>query len=316
MPRSPTPNHRELRDFAAERLPAFMVPAAFVLLERLPMTETGKVDRRALPAPPDSRIETDDGHDAPRDALERELADIWTSALGVADVGTNENFFELGGDSLSAMAIGRRIRARLGRDASVGFLIENPTIKRLAERISRSSSQPATTMRSIPQLDEAARRDAPLSFGQEGIWFVHQLDPRRAAYNLPFTWRLLGPLNAERLRRSLEQIVHRHEPLRTAFQIQGGVPTPRVLPPERFNLALLDLPALASPAPGDLESRIAKEVERPFDLEHDVLLRALLLRSGREDHVLVLTVHHAAFDGWSLGVSRANAGTVRGGGER
>ncbi len=303
VPRDPAPNERQLREFVAKRLPDFMVPAAFVLLDCLPTTESGKVNRRALPAPPDTRTSPVDGYDAPGSALERELADIWTSVLGIDDLGTNENFFDLGGDSLRAMAISARIRARLGLDTSVKLLIKNPTIKRLAKRLSQDlERQPSSASCAIPRLDEAARRDAPLSFAQQGIWFVHQLDPRRSAYNVPFTWRLLGPLNAEHLRWSLEQIVHRHEPLRTVFKLEGGLPASRVLPLNHFQLPLLDSRALESPAPGDVESRIAEEVERPFDLERDVLLRALLLRSSPQDHALVLTVHHAAFDGWSLGV--------------
>jgi amino acid adenylation domain-containing protein len=303
VPAGPGLDRDQLRDFAVARLPDYMVPTAYILLDRLPTTETGKVDRRALPVPHDAGAGGIDGQDPPRDALEEEIADIWALVFGVANVGVNDNFFDLGGDSLSAMAIVARVSARLGHNTSTRLLFESPTVRLLAARIRQDLASGGRRAKgTIPRLDEVSREEAPLSFAQEGIWFVDGLDPLAAAYNIPFVWRLLGTLDRERLRRALEQIVHRHEPLRTVFRLRGGIPKPLIVAPRHFELAFHELPHSGPTQAIELDRRIEQEKRRSFDLANDTLLRALLLSLGPQDHVLVLTAHHVAFDGWSLNV--------------
>ena len=201
------------------------------------------------------------------------------------------------------MAINARLSARLGHNPSACLLLENPTIDRLAGRLRRDPVPGGKRAhRTIPRLDEGSRGDAALSFAQEGIWFVDRLAPRAVAYNVPFTWRLVGPLDPERLRCALEQIVHRHEPLRTVFRLRGGIPHPVVASPRQFDVTFDELPASDPAQAVEPARRIEQEKSRPFDLANDTLVRALLLRLGPNDHVLVLTAHHVAFDGWSLNV--------------
>jgi amino acid adenylation domain-containing protein len=302
VPRQTPPPAPELRQHLRRRLPDYMVPAQYVFLESLPTTETGKLDRRALPPPPRQAPDTA-GYLAPRDALEEELARIWSSVLARDRVGVQDNFFELGGDSLLAMLALSRVWSRLGRQVSVRLLLEEPTIAALAAKLRAMPDGGLGSADGI--VARAADRSGaaiPLSFGQHRLWFLDQLEPNSMAYLLPFAWRLRGRVHVECLRRALEGIVHRHEPLRTAFRLEGDEPVPVVLPPVRFQLVTRDLSAQAPLRPEDLDRAIDAEVGVKFDLTRDVLLRAVLIRLADDDHVLVLAAHHIAFDGWSLGV--------------
>jgi amino acid adenylation domain-containing protein len=286
------------------RLPDYMAPSAFVPLEAFPLTPSGKINRRALPAPDNTRPELESKYLAPCNPLEEQLASIWRELLGLARVGIHDNFFALGGHSLLAARVAARAAAALEVELPLRKLFESPTIARLAEEISvlRSGAarSPATPLERVNR--ERVGR-LPLSFAQQRLWFLEQLEGELTAYNLPYAWRLRGPLNTETLRQALEMIVRRHEPLRTTIALVEGEPVQVIGTIERFGLPLKDLRGLATDQQAAaVGERCAEEAERPFDLTRDLLLRASLLRLAEDEHVLLLTLHHIAADGWSIGV--------------
>ncbi|MEW5929248.1 MAG: amino acid adenylation domain-containing protein [Gemmatimonadota bacterium] len=291
------PSAAGLRAGARERLPEHMVPAAFMVLDRLPLTPNGKLDRRALPAP---RWESAE-YVAPRTPTESALAAIWAEVLGVARVGVSDGFFDLGGHSLLATRVISRVREELDVEVPLRALFEAPTVEALAGRVEaeRGSERAAST--------RIARRSgsgpAPLSFAQQRLWFIHQLDPASSAYNMPQAMRLRGGLDVAALRRALTELVRRHESVRTALVLDGGEAVQVVLPAGPVPFPVLDLAGL----PGEVRDdealrRVAEEGARPFDLARGPLLRALLVRLGGAEWVLAFTMHHVVSDGWSMGV--------------
>ena len=209
-----------LRDYLASRLPHYMIPSSFVCLESLPITPSGKLDRKALPAPEQRRLDAE--YVAPRDAVEQSLADIWSEVLGIERIGIHDNFFAFGGHSLSATQVVARACAVLRVDLPLRDLFNMPTIADLAARVavlrtgtSNRSHQPPT------RIDRSALAQLPLSFAQERMWFLEQLEGESVAYNVPYALRLQGSLDVESLRKALEAIVHRHEPLRTTFRCRA-----------------------------------------------------------------------------------------------
>jgi amino acid adenylation domain-containing protein len=292
-----TPSSSELRGFLSKKLPEYMVPAHFVLLEDLPLTPNGKVDRRALPAPELSRAAGGADFVAPRTPVEELLAGIWAGVLGLEQVGVLDNFFELGGHSLLATQVIARVRDLLQTEVPLRMLFEAPTVAELGERI--MAVQRSTE---VPPIRPVSRDiDLPLSFTQERLWFLEQLQPGTAAYTIPAAVRLVGRLNEEALERSLNELVRRHESLRTIFPIEGASPVQRIaqhLPAHVTRIELL---------PGDeqeaeVERLIVEETRRPFDLAHGPLLRMSLLRLGEQEHVMLLTMHHIVSDGWSMSI--------------
>jgi amino acid adenylation domain-containing protein len=290
----------DLRRLVAQRLPGYMVPAVFVALPAFPLAPSGKVDRRALPAPGRARPELSRHYAPPSTGDEQSLVAIWEEVLGVEPVGVDDDFFELGGDSLLAVRIVVRARASLGRDLPLQSLFESPTIKGLSGRLGAAASA------SVAPLVAGPRPAAiPLSFAQQRLWFLHQLAPEAAAYNLPCTLRLTGPLDIPALERSLDEIVRRHESLRTTFAARAEGPVQLIGPPYSVRLGLEDLasmPGTAAEREAHLEARCVAEFSRPFDLARGPLLRAVLIRLGAEDHALLLPTHHIVSDGWSMGV--------------
>jgi amino acid adenylation domain-containing protein/non-ribosomal peptide synthase protein (TIGR01720 family) len=288
----------ELREHLAERLPEHMVPAAIVPLERMPVTSGGKVDRGALPAPERTAEEE---HVAPRTEVEERVAAIWAEVLGLETVGVEESFFELGGHSLLATRVISAVRKRLGAELPLRALFEAPTVAGLAGRVEAALG----AARSAPGriLRRADDGPAPLSFAQQRLWFFQQLDPRSSAYNMPFALRLRGRLDVRALRRSLGEVVRRHEAVRTVLVARGGTPVQVVLPAAPVPLPVLDLAGLP-PEARERETmlRLAEEGRRPFDLERGPLLRALLVRGGDGEWALGFTMHHVVGDGWSTGV--------------
>jgi amino acid adenylation domain-containing protein len=289
-----------LRDALAGRMPGHMVPSAFVVLDALPLTPNGKVDRRALPAP---EVEMADGHSAPQSPVEEVIAGLWSELLGVPSPGRDDDFFVLGGHSLLATQLVSRVRKAFSVELPLRALFESPTLAGMAEQVDRALA--GGTVGAVPPLvaGEVEGVDLPLSFAQEGLWFVDRLNPGSAVYNVPLTTRLLGPLDVEALRRAMDELVRRHGSLRTRFVEVDGQPVQRVLPAERFELPLHDLSALP-------EAERAAEVRRyaalsaatPYDLARDPLFRARLLRLGEQEHVLLTAMHHIVCDGWSMGV--------------
>ncbi|HEX8274264.1 MAG TPA: non-ribosomal peptide synthase/polyketide synthase [Longimicrobiaceae bacterium] len=288
----------ELRAHVGARLPEHMVPGAFVMLETLPLTPSGKLDRRALPAP---RWGAEGAYVAPRTATEEVLAGVWAEVLGVERVGVAENFFALGGHSLLATQVASRVRQALGVELPLRALFEAPTVGGLSERIEalRSTGGPAA-----PPIARVPRDEPlPLSFAQQRLWVVDRIEPGSAAYNMAFALRLRGAPDVAALRGSLDALVRRHEALRTTFAARDGRPVQTIHPPAPVPLPVLDLGLLSGSArEAEAERRVAEEALRPFDLETGPLLRSALLRLDDADHVLCFTLHHVVSDGWSMQV--------------
>ncbi|HET7232832.1 MAG TPA: amino acid adenylation domain-containing protein, partial [Longimicrobium sp.] len=289
----------ELRAHLKGRLPEYMVPSAFVVLDALPLTPSGKVARRALPAPEYAAAE--DRYVAPGTPVEEVLAAIWAEVLRVDRVGVRESFFELGGHSLLAVRVVSRVRAALNVELPLRTLFESPTVAELAAAVEALRGEGATL---LPPVVPVERTDAmPLSFAQERLWFLDRLQPGGAIYNLPAAARLRGDLNVAALERALGEIVRRHEVLRTTFREMGGTAGQVIAPFGGFTLAVEDLSALAD---AEREAAVARrsgeESARPFDLARGPLFRATLLRLEDDEHVLLLAMHHIVSDGWSLRV--------------
>ncbi|MFL5381523.1 MAG: amino acid adenylation domain-containing protein, partial [Longimicrobiaceae bacterium] len=288
-----------LREHLRRELPDYMVPAAFVPLERLPLTPSGKLDRRALPAP--ELASAEERYVAPRTPVEEVLAEIWAEMLRLERVGVEESFFELGGHSLLATRVVSRVRELFGVELPLRALFEGPTVAELAVRVEelRRAGLPV-----LPPVVPAGRtRALPLSFAQERLWFIDRLEPGSAVYNLPLAWRLGGALDEAALERSLSEIVRRHESLRTVFAEADGSPVQVIAPFGAFALPVEDLSALGeAEREAALRHRAGEEMARPFDLAAGPLFRAALLRLGAEEHVLLLSMHHIVSDGWSMEV--------------
>jgi amino acid adenylation domain-containing protein len=288
-----------LREHARARLPEAMVPSAWVVLDALPLTSNGKVDRRALPAPA-AEVPASAGYVAPRTPREEVLAGIWAEVLGLPRVGVRDGFFDLGGHSLLAMRVASRVQRALGVRMTPRLLFDAPTVARLAARLQgeRVAEAEAAPIVRVP-------RDGPLplSFAQERLWFLHRLEPESAAYNVPAIVRLHGSLDRGVLSRALDEIVRRHEALRTTFAADGDEAAQTIHPPAPVPLPLEDLSALpAEMRDSALARRAGDEARRPFDLGAGPLLRAVLVRMAPDDHALLLCMHHVASDGWSVGV--------------
>jgi amino acid adenylation domain-containing protein len=311
------PSAAGLREHLRARLPEYMVPSSFVRMDALPRTGSGKVDRRALPAP-ESAPSLDGVADAVEmDGTAGEVAAAWREVLGVAAVGADENFWDLGGHSLLAMLVLSRIRQRLGVELPVRALFDAPTVEALAARV--DAARHALPSAPQPPLGAVRPGRAPLSFAQERLWFLHQMEPESPFYNIPFAVRLAGALSVDALRGALAEIVRRHEALRTTFRADAAGSWQVVHPaPAHFDLSVADLRALPPEwTEGETLRLMADEAEHPFDLRRDLMLRALLIRVTEREHVLVLNLHHVAGDGWSIGVLfrelAALYGALRGG---
>ncbi|MCX7570500.1 amino acid adenylation domain-containing protein, partial [Tumebacillus sp. DT12] len=299
----------ELRTHLQNELPDYMIPSAFVALDVLPLTPNGKVDRRALPAPDLSR-ETAHEYIAPRTPEEGTIAAIWADVMRLEQVGVLDDFFDLGGHSLIATQIMTRIRAAFHADIPLRLLFEAPTVAALAERIGslREPSAPSEMMQI-----RAVGREEPLvlSFAQERLWFLEQLMPGASTYNLPAGVRLHGELDSEALERGYQEVIRRHEALRTAFVTVAGQPRQQVLPLDGLRLTRVDLRTL-SPDQREKELRtyVEAEARRPFDLASDALIRGVLLQVAEEEHLLLVTMHHIVSDGWSMRVFIRELGTL------
>ncbi|HYO51161.1 amino acid adenylation domain-containing protein, partial [Archangium sp.] len=295
------PSKAELRTYLREKLPEYMVPSALVLLEELPLTPNGKVDRKALPPPGANQAEVE-SYVAPRNPNEELLAGIWAELLGAEKVGIHDNFFELGGHSLLAMQVMSRLRDTLHVELAVRHLFERPTPAGLAEFLS-SSGDKQGLQQAPPLLPVARDGEIPLSFAQYRLWFVDQLQPGGSTYNVPMGMHLLGRLDVAALESSLRELIRRHEVLRTTFASPGGRVVQVISPEVRLEFAVEDLEGLAAPEREvEARRRTREEAQRPFELNRGPLLRAKVLRLAREEHVLLLVMHHIVTDGWSTNV--------------
>ncbi|MFJ9721005.1 amino acid adenylation domain-containing protein [Streptomyces sp. NPDC101213] len=290
-----------LRAHLRRDLPDYMVPAAFVPLERIPLTPNGKTDRRALPAPASDRSGLDAVYTAPRTDAERTVAEVWSEVLGVDRIGVHDDFFALGGHSLLATRVVSRLRRRLGADVPVRTLFSAPTPALLAEAVTELDGTGAEPIPSAP-------RDSgppPLSFAQQRLWFLDQLDPGRAEYLLPFAFRLRGPLDVDAMNAAFTAVVARHEILRTRFGTDAaGSPVQLIDRAGPVRMLVRDLRGTgdATTREDALAEVLREDGLRPVDLGTGPMLRALLVRLADDECVLAVTVHHIAFDGWSVGV--------------
>ena len=277
-----------LRESLKRHLPDYMVPAHLMLLERMPLTVNGKLDRQALPQPDASLSQQ--AYRAPGSELEQRIAAIWAEILGVERVGLDDNFFELGGHSLLATRVISRVRQEQQLDASLKALFERPVLEAFAQGLERTTDAVST----IPLADR--QQPLALSFAQERQWFLWQLEPESAAYHIPSALRLRGRLDVDALQRSFDSLVARHETLRTRFRLEGGRSYQQVQPAVSVSIEREQF------GEEGLIERIQAIVVQPFDLERGPLLRVNLLQLAEDDHVLVLVQHHIVSDGWSMQV--------------
>jgi amino acid adenylation domain-containing protein len=290
------PTVAELRQNLAERLPDYMVPAAFVFLPALPLNANGKVDRKALAAlRPEGGGAEGSAKIAPRTPVEEMLAGLWSSVLEVGEVGAFDDFFDLGGHSLLATQLVMRIRDAFSVELPLRAVFQAPTLAAQAERVekARSGEEPA---RARPRPVHRVPRDRglPLSFAQERLWFLDQLTPGSPAYNVPVAFAVRGPLDVAALELAFSEVVRRHEVLRTSFPSRGTHPVQEIAPAAGWTLPVEDLSGWQDAA--------AAEALKPFDLAAGPILRTRLLRTAPEEHVLLLTLHHIAADLWGVAV--------------
>ncbi|VBW50373.1 non-ribosomal peptide synthase [Burkholderia pseudomallei] len=286
-----------LREHAAARLPAYMVPAAYVRLAAWPLTPNGKLDRAALPAPDDEAYARAE-YEAPRGEHECKLAAIWRAVLQVERIGRHDDFFELGGHSLLAVRAVTAMRDAFGSDTSLRDLFARPVLKDLAEHASTAARARDAA---IPK---AARGEpVPMSFAQQRLWFLARMGGLGDAYHMPIAVRLRGALDVDALQRALSRIVSRHDALRTTFALEGEQPVQRVHADDGAGLRLRidDLRGCADA--GARRARIlAGQASEPFDLARGPLVRGALVREADDVHTLCVTIHHIVSDGWSIDV--------------
>ncbi|MER5600610.1 non-ribosomal peptide synthase/polyketide synthase [Streptomyces sp. NPDC002265] len=278
----------ELTAYLRDRLPDYLVPAVFLVLDVLPLTPNGKLDRAALPAPDPGAAEA--GR-APRTPQEQILCELFAEVLGVPRVGVDDDFFDLGGHSLLATRLTARVRSVLGVELGLRALFLAPTVEGLAEALAGAGhARPALTAHERPEA-------VPLSFAQRRLWFLHRMDAAAATYHIPLALQLTGTLDRAALDEALADVVARHESLRTVFPEADGVPCQRVLDPAEARPRA----GLTEVSENELFERLAEFARRPFDLEAEAPLRAELFALAPDEHVLLLVMHHIAGDGWSTG---------------
>ena len=322
----------QLRRFLQEKLPNYMIPAAFVLLEALPLTPNGKVDRRALPAPDQkSRALLDVELVPPRTPTDTILLNIWTDILGLNEVGILDNFFLLGGDSIQATKLISRVRDTFKIELSLHRLFESPTVAEFSQEIisathstTHSATHSAThnathnathsathnslpqqlpPIRPIPKDKDSRDKDSTLSFAEQRLWFLDRLQESSLTYNELEGVRLTGALQVDVLQQAVQEIVRRHEILRTNFRAVDGFPVRAIAPALELKLTIIDLQHLpAEKRLKEVQRLGLHDVQHPFDLANDPLIRLTLVQLAPEDYVLLLTMHHIITDGWSMGV--------------
>ncbi|MGL5079106.1 MAG: amino acid adenylation domain-containing protein, partial [Waterburya sp.] len=284
---------KQLREYLQPKLPEYMIPAAWVELEAFPLTPSGKCDRKSLPIPDFDLTTT--GYIAPRNSQEAKISEIWQQVLNLKQVGIDDNFFELGGHSLLATQVVSKIRKSLSVELPLRCLFEYPTVAQLAQQVESS------VVTEIPPIKPVDRKgDLPLSFAQQRLWFLAQLEPDSPAYNIPEALRLQGKLDIEVLTQTLKAIIGRHETLRTKFKVVDEQPVQVIDSEIDFQLPIIDLTSLHQT---EREQEVTKltEIEalQPFDLECDFLLRVTLIRLAESEHIILFTMHHIISDGWS-----------------
>ena len=296
---------RELRDWLQAKLPEYMVPAVYVRMEQMPLSANGKLDRKALPAP-EADAYARQAYESPQGETEETLAAIWAALLQVKQVGRRDNFFHLGGHSLQAVRVVTRIRQGLGVAITVGDLFARPVLADLAAILK------GATPAGLPPIVRVERGPwLPLSFAQQRLFFLAQMEEASKAYHVPLGLHLKGDLDATALRRALDRIIARHEALRTTFVLIDGEPMQHIasVADSRFHLLERDLRGRRD-APAELNRLLAEHVNASFNLQTGPLIRGLLVRESEDEHALLITMHHIVSDGWSLAVFRDELGKL------
>ncbi|MFC1431718.1 non-ribosomal peptide synthase/polyketide synthase [Streptacidiphilus sp. N1-3] len=299
------PAAADLRGYLERLLPAYMVPAAYVPMAALPLTVNGKLDRRALPAPGPDGFAAGPERTAPRTEAERLVAAAWADVLDTDEVGAEDNFFALGGDSILAIRVTSRLRASFGADISPRLLFTHSTLMDLAAVLGDPAGDGSPSADAIPVAERGD--EPPLSYAQQRLWFLDRFEPGSTEYTTLSVLRLTGPLDVGALRTALDGLVARHEALRTTFAERDGRAWQVVGPPYPVELPCEDL---AGEPPAALDALVERAAATPFDLAAEPLLRARLARLGEDRQVLVLAVHHIATDGWSMAVLGRDLGEL------
>ncbi|MBE9018887.1 amino acid adenylation domain-containing protein, partial [Chroococcidiopsidales cyanobacterium LEGE 13417] len=289
----------QLRGFLEKKLPQYAIPNHFVILEALPLLPNGKVNRQILPAPDPASAELKPDTTA-RTPVQQLLVAIWGDVLKLERVGIHDNFFQLGGHSLLATQVMARVRSAFEIELPLRYLFESPTIAKFSERV--ETAMKLGRGREAPPIEPVSQQGyLPLSFGQQRLWLLSQLEPNNPFYNLPAAVRLTGRLDVAALEQSLNRIVQRHAALRTKFVTVDGQGFQVIDPVLNLSLPVVDLRSHPT-REAQVQKLARQEANRPFDLAQDALLRVMLLQVGDTEHVLLLTMHHIVSDAWSMGI--------------
>ena len=299
---------RTLRVALKQRLPEYMVPSYWATLERLPLLPDGKLDRSALPAVQPRMEEAGSLALTPTEEL---IAGVWSSLLGKSDIRRDDNFFDLGGHSLTSIQMLARLEQVFNREIELRAVFEFPVLKDFAAYVDQLTG-PAQLATLRPIVPTSRGGDLPLSFAQQRLWFLAQMEGASAAYHIPFGVRLKGDLNRTALRRALDRILVRHEVLRTSFALHDGEPVQEIGAVEASSFRLIEHDLRGH---NDVEAELAAlgelEAGASFDLEAGPLIRGRLIRLAEDEHVLLVTMHHIVSDGWSMGVLRRTEDALR-----
>ena len=297
---APALSVNSLRQWVAEKLPDYMIPSRFVTVPALPLTPNGKLDRKALAKLDGAELAPGTDYLAPRNELERKLAEIWQTVLRRERVGIRDNFFELGGHSLLAALIGSRINRQLGIDVPLRQILEHPTIETLAGQM----ASPEGHQQHLRPIEKADRlQPLPMSFGQQGMWLLQETLPDPATYNEPFALRFTGRVDEDKVRRALQVIMERHEVLRTALVMLEGNMVQQVTSAKEIPLPWQKMNLWAVPAEkkeAALEEQLLAEARQPFDLAQAPLWRAVWIELASDERALAFTFHHSIVDEWSM----------------
>lgn len=296
------PDSARIRDYLKDNLPDFMIPAAILFMEELPLNPSGKIDRKALPEPDQSDMQVFDTFIAPRTPEEELVAGIWCDVLHAEKVGIHANFFDLGGHSLLATQIVSRVKDAFETDIPLRTLFESPTVAGMAAALNALKQSDEGV--SVPPLKPVSRQTTlPLSFAQQRLWFLDLLEPGNTSYNIPSVLKIKGPLNPDLLQQSLFKVIERHESLRTTFRNEGGTPVQMIADTWDGQTGYEDLSALnADEKKQHIHKAIREETGTVFNLSQGPLFSTRILRIDDNEHILIFVLHHIISDGWSVGI--------------
>ncbi len=304
----PTAEHTEveLRAYLQKQLPDYMIPAHFVLLEYLPLSPNGKIDRHALPAPDKQRRTFSSSFVAPQTASEEKVCEIWCEILGLSEIGIHDNFFEIGGHSLALTQIAARLCNVFKVDIPLITLFDRPTIGEIAAYLDQITQQ--TVLFEIPEMKvcrDAEQTIFPLSFSQERVWFMRELLPDNRAYNAQFTVRFRGRIDISILEKALSMLVDRHEIWRTTFSEVNNWPMQHIHPAWQVQIPITDFSHLPEKEREiEAEKHIKEAFNYVFDTSQLPLLHFQLIKLADDDHILIQVEHHFIHDGWSFSVQQ------------